>query len=369
MMNVSSTTSQLNETSLLLTTPPIPTSNIPEVDIFLGTICFLCMAVGVPGNIITLRHFLRQKKDLPTILYLLISSNDLTITSTLFPTALSLLSSRRPGVFGLHVFCQWWGLLWTILPFISVFLVAVLSITRSLVLMRPLVEIKKRVVFIILGVYYSYIILRVMIPFSCGQSHFIYSRPDLYCWDGVGEPGSWYFYYDIATGLLQLAAPIIPIFVSCLLSNWTLLGQRSFVGTVHRGSAGGSNKISHKVNATITILLVTTVYIVFNIPTFVAWILYLYDGLTVHKTSTFMYWYLWCIVYVIFVGANGAANPVILYWRNRKFRDSVGRSPAFSGRSWQFAKLRRRSARTSGTFGVPRTVEVMCAVGVPTCQV
>ena len=40
--------------------------------------------------------------------------------------------SREPVIFQLEGFCQSWGLVWDIVPFISVFLIAVLSISRFL---------------------------------------------------------------------------------------------------------------------------------------------------------------------------------------------------------------------------------------------
>ena len=308
----------------------LKTQNIFLLDVILGVICFVFISVGVPGNLVVIRHFSRQRKDLPTVLYLLISSNDLVITSTVLPSALSFVDHRNPHLFGVKVFCQGWGLVWTILPFISVFLVSVLSITRTIMLTRPLVVISRRVVLGMVGLYYVYIVFRVLVPWLLGEIHFIYSRADVYCWDGGTHSGSrWYFYYDIATGALQLAAPIVPIFLSCLISTVTLLrSQRrdkafGFSGTARRP----------KLFATVTIILVTVVYILFNIPIFGAWCKYLADELTVDPADQFAFWYLWGVTYVLCTAGNAAVNPLLLYWRNRNFRNSVRISEVSQGQT------------------------------------
>ena len=302
--------------------------NIFLLDVFLGIVCVVFISMGIPGNLILFKHFLKQKKDLPTILYLLISFNDLLTTTTVVPSAISFIDHRAPHLFGIALFCQGWGLVWTIIPFISVFLVSVLSITRTIVLIKPLVVINKKLVLGMMGVYYLYIVLRVLVPLLAGEIHFIYSRADLYCWDGGHESGSnWYFYYDIATGVLQLAAPIIPIFLSCLVSTVTLLRSNKVVlgetfGLFSKSSLK-KRPTPPKLYATVTIILVTAMYIVFNIPIFVAWCKYLADGLTVDQTDRFAFWYLWSITYILCTAGNAAVNPLLLYWRNRKFRDFV----------------------------------------------
>ncbi|XP_063679990.1 tachykinin-like peptides receptor 86C [Bolinopsis microptera] len=314
------------------TTDPAPEyahnpQNIFLLDVFLGIVCVVFISVGIPGNLILFRHFLKQKKDLRTILYLLISFNDLLTTTTAFPSAVSFIDHREAHLFGITMFCQSWGLVWTIIPFISVFLVSVLSITRTIVLINPLVVINRKFVLGMIGVYYFYIVLRVLVPLLAGEIHFIYSRADLYCWDGGTESESnWYFYYDIATGVLQLAAPIIPIFISCLVSTITLLRSNSRVLGETFGFSKSSLKkrpTSPKLYATVTIILVTTMYIIFNIPIFAAWCKYLADGLTVDETDLFAFWYLWSSTYILCTAGNAAVNPLLLYWRNRKFRDFV----------------------------------------------
>ena len=75
------------------------------------------------------------------------------------------------------------------------------------------------------------------------------------------------------------------------------------------------------------------VYILFNIPIFGAWCKYLADGLTVDPADQFAFWYLWGVTYVLCTAGNAAVNPLLLYWRNRNFRNSVRVSEVSQGQT------------------------------------
>ena len=175
-------------------------SYIPAVDHFLSGICFLCVLLGLPANISTLIYFIRQKKDLPTRLYLVLSLVDILTCFTLIPTGISFAMDRQPVLFGNDLFCQLWGIVWVIVPFLSVYLVCVLSISRTITLLNPLGVVSKDAVTWSIGIYTSYLFLRIMVPVGNGSAHFIYSKSDVYCWEG--SQANWYMYYDLATGIL-----------------------------------------------------------------------------------------------------------------------------------------------------------------------
>ena len=89
-----------------------------------------------------------------------------------------------------------------------------------------------------------------------------------------------------------------------------------------------------------------------------AWLIYLIDGLEVDPGSTFKYWYMWTINYVICVALNSAANPLLLFFRNRQFRNYVGRKTI----ELKDDLVNRQSLKADGstvTNGFPRSPNLM----------
>ena len=137
----------------------------------------------------------------------------------------------------------------------------------------------------------------------------------------------------IISGVLQLAAPILPICISCILSTVTI--ARSIKLTRR------CRTVSHlKLEATITILVVTAVYIGCNIPVFIFWTIYIVDGFTVSRDNQFLYWYSWGLTYVVLVGCNAALNPVVMMCRISKMRDCLGNVMRFCGGKRGAVRLR-----------------------------
>ena len=149
--------------------------NIHEVDIFISTLCFLCAVLGVPANVCAFAYFIKQRKDLPTRLYMSIALVDIITCATVIPTGLSFAFDRRPILFGNDMLCQLWGILWVIVPFLSVYLVTVLSISRTVMLRNPLQNVSKRLVTWSILIYSVYLFMRIFIPVLNHSAHFIYS--------------------------------------------------------------------------------------------------------------------------------------------------------------------------------------------------
>ena len=124
---------------------------------------------------------------------------------------------------------------------------------------------------------------------------------------------------------VQLAFPIIPILVSCIISYVILSSPIAH-------SVGSASTRTKKRNATITVLIITFVYCVFNIPVFVNFTLftiitigdYPYPGW--FYDNSFMYFYSWNISYIMSVVMNSTTNPFIYFFRVRKFKHKIAAS-------------------------------------------
>ena len=282
------------------------------------------------GNIIALLHFQGHRKDLPTILYILIVIVDIFSCSTCLPIAVCYLNDRQPMWFGNTVFCHAWGILWAIIPFLSVFLVAVLSITRTISLINPLRKINMNQVFVVVAMYTSYLILWSFVPIIFKYGQFVYTASDTYCWEDTRS--GWYSNLEITNGAALLAFPIIPIIISCIISTRCVLSSL-------RVSSLSLAVRSIKIDATITIILITTTYIILNLPIFIIWVLYIHDNFTV-RDNVFSKYYSWSSCYVICVTVNATLNPFIYMARMKKFRISFLE---------KFSLVRRKTASNSSS--------------------
>ena len=59
----------------------------------------VCFAYGTVGNTIALPYFLRQRKDIPNRLYIVIILVDITTSLLMLPMCVSYAADRAPGLF------------------------------------------------------------------------------------------------------------------------------------------------------------------------------------------------------------------------------------------------------------------------------
>ena len=325
-------TSTMTTTSLF-----VPIYNKP-LDIFYGTLCCICFLIGVPGNVAALTYFLNRKPDVSAVLYRIITLNDILICLSVFPAGISFLSGRMPGfLFGTHVMCYAWVYVWLLNLRLSVFLVLVLSCSRTYSLLRPFGERRPRSVVIIVIMYFL-VQLGVTVAFqSYRKTKTIYVEEMGIC--GVVLAGNtpqkkgFTIFLEIFNQV-DAIAPIFVVIFSGLISSVVLLKA---------DPSGSSNIIALKNSrnkATVTILLFSAVYAIFNVPVVASKILYHIDIFTGYKFNFHSfdydreyYYYFENFTFTLSVALNSTLNPVLYLWRmvsfrkyvrNRFSRDNVG---------------------------------------------
>ena len=289
----------------------------PTADYIFAVIVIICLIIGLPGNALALKYFLSQTKDLATCIYIFTTINDMLICATSFPVILSFVNQRDAVIFGNFTFCAIWGIVWKILPFLSVFLVAVLSLTRTLLLLKPLRAINKHYVIAVICGYGLFITTIRILPNLLDYGDYVYNSKGVYCWEE--RYFTWYKTAANVISILLLAFPIIPIIVSCGVSTYLVLSSI-------RVSNNNTNINTLRKTATVTIVMFTVVYIIFNIPNFVNYVIYITclvnNDYTIYNTES-LYFYAWNFTYIICVVANAGANPVIYFWRMRNLRTYI----------------------------------------------
>ena len=329
---------------------------LPSVDHFLGALCLTCLLLGTPSNLTALIYFSKKRaRDTPTLLYVVITLTDTVTCVLVTPVAVTMFSGRNPGVFGSFTLCNVWGLLWEIQPYYSVFLVFMLTVLRTVSLVKPLFVIKTRRVFAVLIGYYLFLVVRFIVGLAANQGRYRYEAKDGYPYNHFTNP--WFAQWDIVAGVTLLAFPIIPVAVSCVMSVYIVRSSTSACQEEVTSRRGRKRNSKHR--ATTTILLLTTIYIVFNIPVFINYIRLLIivfgsshqDFLNPDGNNKFVHAYSWLFTYIMSVALNALVNPIVYFFRMVRFRKAI--------KDIWVCKLESRNLESSITMVSNRVVPVL----------
>ena len=281
-----------------------------EYEIISFTAYFLCTLIGLPGNILALCFFASKSRDLATVIYIFITAFDILISILMLPIALPFLYSERLSyLLYSQWFCAIWGILWFSGSLMTIFLVAVVSITRCICITFPLAKLflKKSVVVGVILVYIVFTLSQATIPFWVGKKYEYYRWHVGICIWTTYVLNDYPTAKNIATNLylLQLYGLIAPIIFTSLITVCVLRRPRSRMS-------------QSNYNVTISILCFTSLYLICNIPP-VTYQIMAY----VHYRFNSPYAGQYMVAFTI--GANSALNPLLYYWRTKPFRRFIAK--------------------------------------------
>ena len=300
------------------------------LELFYGMLSVVCFIGGSVGNMVAFSYFLQQRKDNSTVIYILITAVDVVVSISQLPVGISYLQDRKPGVFGNDLFCNVWHFMWQIMSRQSVALVAILSITRTLSILFPLnIRISKRSLLLLLGATFVLQTLTGTIMYWFGGS-------------GVYQPGNVdcsllniekrYYYYHVVPTMVWYWLPVLPVITSCFVSLYVLQASKrvqSQSGT--RLEKGGSLNRA-KDSATMTIVLLTSLYVIFNMPMCVLNIFWTIQDMSHDAEGNLIYncfgfdhptYYVNNFVYCLCVPLNSLANPILYLCRIKRLREAL----------------------------------------------
>ena len=310
---------------------PIPSE---DADKAMACLYIIATVIGIPFNLIAIWYFLTQRKEIRkshplniyqhrtrifNLIYLFIVSNDLVILTSTFPVIEGFLTQRHPYIFSVHDFCTIWGMIWNIVPFFSVFLVLVLSVIRTVTLLYPKLHIRYSAVLATIYIYLGLLIARATVWVFIPGAEYTYSRSDQYCWEERGN--GMYESVQLTIAIFFLALPLLPIISSCMLTLRVILHRKS----------NRVNRVALQRKATITIILVTLIYIVFNFPIILNYVYYTrfrlrHLPMSEGYTTNFMYNYSWNVSYILCIVLNACSNPFVYLTRIEPYRSEVLRT-------------------------------------------
>ena len=327
---------------MTLTTPPnsteflIPGPPNETADKALSIVYIICSVIGIPGNVLAVMFFHQdvstsKRKEFFRLIFLLIAYINLVTCLTLTPVIEVLFRDERSesgALFGRKWFCWSWGILWEFIPFYSVFLLGVMSISRMFTLLFPLKELAdKRILITVLIVYMLYTVLVKTLPLLFSGVEYEYTNTCAFCFLKPDSNNAADRLYNI-TNVIQLGFPFIPIFLSCSSSIYMVrrkqIQQRNLKKTAVRQRRKSTTQAMLE-NATMTIIVMTSAYVVFNIPVFINYIYYVMWAFSGKKyaeyfDSILLYRYLWNISWVMCMAGNAALNPIIYHWRIQSYQ-------------------------------------------------
>eukprot|EP00116_Pleurobrachia_bachei_P005310 sb/3465572/ len=296
----------------------------PIAEIACFCFCLVCGAVGTIGNAVAFQFFLSRKKDIANVIYIFIALFDLIISILILPASAIFTNNSRGGsLLDNPTFCNIWGLLWYTSTLMSVFMVAVLSITRSICITFPFAKmyLKKWVLVWVVLFYWVAVTVQGCIPFYMenleGNDEYSYIPTYGFCTFFTntflnGTKGS--IYRNIFN--FEQYSLIIPILGSSLVTLVIL----------HLPSRRLSRD---SMTVTVTILIFTALYIILNIPPCLnqALISMYNDGWITLSRSTMLFIrdnpYYMTSVAIFTVVLNSSLNPLVYLWRTTAFRRHV----------------------------------------------
>ena len=219
-----------------------------------------------------------------------------------------------------------WRISFKTLQRLSVALVVILSLCRTLVLVRPLQPRSRRTPLTLVLIYILYQTLEsaALFPFTTCE----FMVRDAFCWESGDNVVVWKI--SDFLHMASLGIPMVLILISFPLTVTTLvrsLRTTNGVAISARSDISTRSTIPQRrlLSATYTVLTMTFIYMAFNIPVCVLYCLYLtpiteysYPGR--YFSTWFMYHYSWNITEVLSVAINSAVNPWVYYCRITLYR-------------------------------------------------
>ena len=326
-MNASSTS------AIYGTTVDVTTFGEIVTDFTFGMIEISCVSIGLLLNSLTIPYFSKKKKHFSNLIYLFIVAVDICTLISCLPSAVSMLNERKATMLSNPAVCSISGFVFNVASRMSVFLIALLGAARGLSILFPFTKPKLNYYFVPLGVYFAVNIFLAFLPITFSQVGYHYARFLGQCSWGIHELSfvdcygmscsEWRWMIIITVILPWLVPGVLVILTSSISIVMLKRSTNTCKGLCRKLNKNKFNLVSPAVlpgsrtrHATITILIMTVIYCIFNMP---CWLLYSYllgNGFSPAK------WlrgdiavYIQIFVSRLSVVLNSAVNPVVYFSR------------------------------------------------------
>ena len=312
-----------------------PSSPDTYISKTIGVILFLLVLFGIISNSFALHYFHRRlRSHILSRVFCAISLTDLLTSVLTLSVALCYCEGRSAHPFDQSSVREIWGSLWNISSRYSVYLVALISIARSLRIVFPLVPLKAWLLNLGLAWYLMFLVATT--PALYGVTHYYKA-----VWCAVALNKSQFVkVHDAKYYMIIMSIPIgniIPLPLVMISAGICLYKINKHVRKmeVSLKPVSGMPQIPRStandgaVKSAITIVLFALIYIVLNIPYCVIYLfvqiesarLSLPPPLVIPQTDVKRY--VMGFTHVLSISLNAILNPALYYWRMSEFREHV----------------------------------------------
>ena len=339
-----------------------------EVDIFIGLVLLTCFLFGTLGNITAFVYFFRETGNMVLLhIYKFVAFADIAKSVLILPMVISYFVRRQQMVFTGVILCTFWTTLFMAFSQVAIFLVAVLNICRTMFLLNPSRVMNPDALLVTMTFVAIGILVINLSPAIVWNLTAIYNRNKVTCGWYTSEVSNYEDLPHTLINALFTGIPLslmIPIVISFILnihySFYKNVGSSESIPpstrknwTVHEADGGEftskpdrSSKLSEQLvlkdptvdqfseqtmegrqSGTITILILTITYLIFNVPILFAFFIDAADGLVDRCLSLlrfdFPHNYLANYVYTLSIPLNSLANFLIFLIRMPRFRKGI----------------------------------------------
>ena len=294
------------------------------INLTFGVVEMAASIFGIFLNAITLPYFIKGRKPISGTLYILIVITDILTCFCCLPTAVSMLNQRKAMWMDNKVMCSITGFIFNIVSRLSVFLIAVLSVARTITMCMPFRTYKPIYHLILIGVYLLLNVVLAALPLIFSPDGYIYGEYMGQCSWGIeslsfikGTNSSLYMGLLYTFIILPWLVPGLIVTISCFISVVFII--KSTKNSQSTESVSKKDRVM--IDATITIVIMTAVYIVFNMP---CWIFFITVLVNINNPTQWLRTS-FALYFNIFVGRlsvvlNSAINPLVYFCRMRGLR-------------------------------------------------
>ena len=288
-------------------------------DLVLAVLVILFSVVASVGNISAFLYFWQKKnKCLAPLLYTVISVVDIATSFSVFPIISSLLNGRDPTFMrGSSYICKATLIVMTFTQKVSMFLVMLLSFTRTLAIASPYYKIRNALIMPAILIYGAVLVTIDTVYLGKGWLKPVYRKWLAFCGYQVplGVPRSTFNLYAISVQM-ELFFPGLIVLVSFIVFTCALLRKSKYHDP-------GEEEVQNR-RISVTIAMFTGVFLLCNLPYFLTQLVFLCEvyslqfHVSVYNNSTFR-WYSGLVSNILTL-LNAALNPCLYLLRMPHYR-------------------------------------------------